>query len=56
MKLVIFDKYEIGQPVQNTAQLGLGLAFCKLAIEAHGGSISVMNNEPQGSIFTISIP
>lgn len=56
MKLVIFDKYEIGQPVQNTAQLGLGLAFCKLAIEAHGGSISVKNNEPQGSIFTIAIP
>ena len=56
MKLVIFDKYEIGTPVQNTAQLGLGLAFCKLAIEAHGGSISVKNNEPQGSIFTIAIP
>ena len=56
MKLVIFDNYEIGTPVQNTAQLGLGLAFCKLAIEAHGGSISVKNNEPQGSIFTIAIP
>jgi signal transduction histidine kinase len=56
MKLVIFDKYEIGTPVQNTAQLGLGLAFCKLAIEAHGGSIFVKDNQPQGSIFTIAIP
>lgn len=56
MKAIIFEKYEIGMPVQNTAQLGLGLAFCKLAIEAHGGNIIVENNKPTGSIFTISIP
>ncbi|BBC24403.1 hybrid sensor histidine kinase/response regulator [Pseudanabaena sp. ABRG5-3] len=56
MKSVIFEKYEIGTPIQNTSQLGLGLAFCKLAIEAHGGSIAVQNNEPNGSVFTISIP
>ena len=55
-KLVIFEKYEIGTPIQNTSQLGLGLAFCKLAIEAHGGNITVQDNEPTGSIFTISIP
>jgi signal transduction histidine kinase len=55
-KSVIFEKYEIGTFIQNTSQLGLGLAFCKLAIEAHGGNISAKNNEPTGSIFTISIP
>ncbi len=55
-KSVIFEKYEIGTPIQSTAQLGLGLAFCKLAIEAHGGSITVQDNEPNGAIFTISIP
>lgn len=55
-KSVIFEKYEIGTPVQNASQIGLGLAFCKLAIEAHGGNITVTNNEPNGSIFTITIP
>ncbi len=55
-KSVIFEKYEIGTPSQSTAQLGLGLAFCKLAIEAHGGNITVQDNEPNGAIFTISIP
>lgn len=56
IKSMIFEKYEIGTLVPNTSQLGLGLAFCKLAIEAHGGNITVQNNEPKGSIFTISIP
>jgi len=55
-KSVIFEKFEIGTPIQSTSQLGLGLAFCKLAIEAHGGNITVQDNEPTGSIFTLSIP
>lgn len=35
---------------------GLGLTFCKLAVEAHGGSIWVEPNTPQGSQFKFSIP
>jgi signal transduction histidine kinase len=35
---------------------GLGLAFCKLAIEAHGGSIGVEDAEPRGSRFWFEIP
>jgi signal transduction histidine kinase len=35
---------------------GLGLAFCKLAVEAHGGRISVHNRLPQGATFTVQIP
>lgn len=35
---------------------GLGLTFCKLAIEAHGGSIWVEPNTPQGSRFNFSLP
>ena len=52
----IFEKYEIGMLVQNIPQIGLGLAFCKMAIEAHGGKISVEANQPKGSIFTVYIP
>ncbi len=36
--------------------LGLGLALCKSIINAHGGEITLMDNEPHGSIFTFTIP
>ncbi|MBD2426673.1 hybrid sensor histidine kinase/response regulator [Phormidium sp. FACHB-1136] len=51
----IFDKYEIGTLMRGVSQIGLGLAFCKLAVEAHGGQINVEDNQPKGSIFTITL-
>ncbi|MCW4051540.1 MAG: GAF domain-containing sensor histidine kinase [Candidatus Bathyarchaeota archaeon] len=36
--------------------MGLGLAFCKQTVEAHGGTISVVSEELKGSTFTVSIP
>jgi signal transduction histidine kinase len=56
LRQLIFEKYEIGEFKAGTGQVGLGLAFCKLAIEAHGGTITVQNNHPTGAIFTIVIP
>ena len=49
----IFEKYEIGTPMSDIAQIGLGLAFCKMVVEAHGGRICVKHNQPQGAIFEI---
>ena len=49
----IFDKYEVGDLMSGVSQIGLGLTFCKMVIEAHNGRIFVTNNQPQGSIFTV---
>jgi signal transduction histidine kinase len=49
----IFDKYEVGKPIRGVTQIGLGLAFCKMVIEAHGGTIFVEDNKPKGTIFTV---
>ena len=42
-------------PSQNSGS-GLGLAFCKQIIDAHGGSISVESEPAKGSTFKITLP
>lgn len=52
---VIFEKFEIGELAQNVSQIGLGLAFCKMVLEAQGGSLMIQPNSPQGAIFIVEI-
>lgn len=55
----IFDKFSRVDYSTNTPSgVGLGLAFCKLAVEAHGGAISVKSEgvPGKGSTFHFSIP
>ncbi|KAM3106630.1 hybrid sensor histidine kinase/response regulator [Phormidesmis sp. 146-33] len=51
----IFEKYEVGEAFHGVPQVGLGLTFCKMAIAAHGGTISVERQQPKGAVFTIKI-
>ncbi len=52
----IFNKYEVIALKQTgQEQVGLGLAFCKLVVEAHHGRIYVSPNLPQGTIFNVEM-
>ncbi|MEE9600030.1 MAG: ATP-binding protein, partial [Anaerolineales bacterium] len=52
----IFDKYTRAHPDERIKGLGLGLAFCRLAIEGHGGKIWVENLPDGGAGFSFTIP
>ncbi|MBE9196139.1 hybrid sensor histidine kinase/response regulator [Synechocystis sp. LEGE 06083] len=56
LKLKIFEPYEVGTIMPNIAQIGLGLAFCKMMSEAHGGAITVQDNQPKGAILSLTLP
>jgi signal transduction histidine kinase len=52
----IFDKYTRIHPDERIKGLGLGLAFCRLAVEGHGGKIWVENIPKGGAKFSFTIP
>jgi signal transduction histidine kinase len=52
----IFDKFTRIHPDERVKGLGLGLAFCRLAVEGHGGRIWVDNLPEGGAEFSFTIP
>ncbi|MCX4246874.1 hybrid sensor histidine kinase/response regulator [Paraliomyxa miuraensis] len=48
----IFDKFIRGKDGGS----GLGLTFCKMVVEAHGGRIWFEKNTPRGTRFMVEIP
>jgi signal transduction histidine kinase len=51
----IFDRFYQGAG-RSRGGTGLGLAFCKLAVELHGGSIKVVNPGESGAIIQFTLP
>jgi len=45
-----------GRRAGSREDTGLGLVFCRLAVDAMGGSIGVASAEGQGATFTVSLP
>ncbi|SIR23866.1 sensor histidine kinase [Maribacter ulvicola] len=54
----VFDKFSqvAVKKSGGVASTGLGLTFCKLAIEAHGGEIGVESNFGRGTTFWFILP
>jgi two-component system clock-associated histidine kinase SasA len=52
----IFDKFTRLRGTNKSSGLGIGLAFCRLAVLGHGGRIWVESEPGKGSIFHFTFP
>jgi signal transduction histidine kinase len=52
----IFEKFGQVKGENKKLGTGLGLTFCKLAVEAHGGTIGVKSQPGEGSTFWFELP
>jgi signal transduction histidine kinase len=55
----IFEKFVAGESENRRRQTydsGLGLTFCRLAVECHGGRIAVASRPGEGTVVTVHLP
>lgn len=53
----IFEKFRAaGGDASRYSSTGLGLPFCRMVVEAHGGEIGVDSSPASGTTFTVRIP
>ena len=57
-KAQVFDMFYSGanRVADSRRSLGLGLFLCKSIVTAHGGTITVRDNQPRGTIFEFTLP
>jgi signal transduction histidine kinase len=53
----IFEKFVQGENRRESlgGSVGLGLTFCKMVVEAHGGRITLYSQPKSGSVFTFRL-
>jgi two-component system, NtrC family, sensor histidine kinase KinB len=52
----VFDKFTRLRGTNKASGLGIGLAFCRLAVLGHGGTIWVESEPGKGSVFHFTFP
>jgi len=56
----VFDRFfridEARTPGAETSGTGLGLAIVKAIVDLHGGSVSAVNRQGGGAVFTVTLP
>ncbi|HOU40809.1 MAG TPA: ATP-binding protein, partial [Promineifilum sp.] len=53
---IVFEKFRRIKNDSSSKGLGLGLAFCRLAVEAHGGRIWIDDAPGGGARFNLTLP
>lgn len=58
LKERVFEMFYTGDNkiADSRRSLGLGLYLCRSIINAHGGKITLTDNEPHGCVFTFTVP
>lgn len=54
----VFDMFYSGanKIADSRRSLGLGLSLCRSIVNAHGGAVWVSDHEPEGAVFTFTLP
>jgi hypothetical protein len=54
----VADPEKVFEPFFSTKQngLGVGLAISRSIVQAHGGVLQVRDNQPQGTVFSLTLP
>ena len=52
----LFQPFVRGVRESATSGAGLGLALCRLIVEAHGGTIATENRQEGGARFVVALP
>ena len=58
VKPLVFEMFYTGDNkfADSRRSLGLGLSLCRSIVSAHGGELTLTDNEPKGCVFTFSVP
>lgn len=54
--LHLFEKFQRGKAVGTIAGVGLGLAICRVIVQAYGGQIAALSQASGGARFEFTLP